>query len=110
MHELAITESMVEAIRERTGDARVARVFLEIGKLSCVEPEAVRFCFELAAKGTGAEGAILEIEEIPARARCRDCGAEDVELEGALPLCRCGSADLAIVAGDRLRLTAVELA
>jgi hydrogenase nickel incorporation protein HypA/HybF len=110
MHELSIAEGMVDAIREQTGDARVARVFVEIGKLSCVEPEAVRFCFELAARGTALEGAVLEIEEPAGRARCGACGAEDVEIEGPLPLCRCGSADLAILAGSRMTITAVEIA
>lgn len=110
MHELSIAEGMVDAIRERTGDARVSRVFVEIGKLSCVEPEAVRFCFELVARGTVVEGAVLEIDEPPGRARCGGCGADDVEIEGTLPLCRCGSAELSILAGDRMTITAVEIA
>ena len=110
MHELSIAESVVEAVRERTGDARIARVFLGIGKLSCIEPEAVRFCFELCARGTSVQGAALEIDEVAGRARCRGCGAEDVEIEGAIPLCRCGSADLQVVAGERMLVTAVEIA
>ncbi|HET7752959.1 MAG TPA: hydrogenase maturation nickel metallochaperone HypA [Anaeromyxobacteraceae bacterium] len=110
MHELSIAEGIVDAIRERTGDARVARVFLEIGKLSCIEPEAVRFCFELCARGTGVQGASLEIDEVAGRACCRGCGAQDVAIDGAIPLCACGSADLHVVAGDRMLVTAVELA
>jgi hydrogenase nickel incorporation protein HypA/HybF len=110
VHELSIAEGVVDAIRERTGDARVVRIFLEIGKLSCVEPEAVRFCFELCARGTSVEGAALDIEEVPGRARCGGCGAEDVEVDGAIPLCRCGSADLEVVAGDRMLVRAVEIA
>jgi len=110
VHELGIAEGIVEAIRERTGDARVARVYLEIGRLSCVEPEAIRFCFELVAKGTGVEGAFLEIAETPGRARCRGCGDPDVALQGPIPLCRCGSADLEVLSGDRMSLVAVEIA
>jgi hydrogenase nickel incorporation protein HypA/HybF len=109
VHELGIAEGIVEAIRERTGDARVARVFLEIGRLSCVEPEAIRFCFEVVAKGTGVEGAVLEIDEPPGRARCHGCGAEEVALDGPLPLCGCGSADLEVLSGDRMSLVAVEV-
>jgi hydrogenase nickel incorporation protein HypA/HybF len=65
VHELSIAESVVDGVRERTGDARISRVFLQVGLLSCVEPEAIRFCFELCAEGTAVEGAALEIEEVP---------------------------------------------
>ena len=71
MHELAVTEAVVDAILERTGDAAVSRVLLEIGKLSGVVPDAVRFCFDLCGEGTVVEGASLDIIETPGRARCR---------------------------------------
>jgi Zn finger protein HypA/HybF involved in hydrogenase expression len=51
MHELAITQGIVEMIVERTGRARVTAVHLRIGKVSGVVPDAVRFCFDLVAPG-----------------------------------------------------------
>ena len=74
MHELAITQGIVEMIIERTDSARVTAVYLRIGKVSGVVPEAVRFCFDLVAAGSPVEGARLEIDEPPGRARCRSCG------------------------------------
>ena len=65
VHELAITESVIEAITARVGDTKVTRVLLEIGKLSGVVPDAVRFCFDIAADGTSLVGAALEIIETP---------------------------------------------
>jgi hydrogenase nickel incorporation protein HypA/HybF len=56
VHELAITESVIEAITDRVGDIKVTRVLLEIGKLSGVVPDAVRFCFDIAADGTPLAG------------------------------------------------------
>jgi hydrogenase nickel incorporation protein HypA/HybF len=61
MHELAIATDIIEACEEASAGATVRRVVLEIGRLSPVAPEAVRFCFELAGAGTVAEGATLEI-------------------------------------------------
>lgn len=61
MHELAITESVVECVLERMGETRVVRVVLEVGKLSAVVPDALRFCFDLSAHGTTLEGATLDI-------------------------------------------------
>jgi hydrogenase nickel incorporation protein HypA/HybF len=68
VHELSIAASVVDGVCERTGDARIARVFLRVGGDSCVAPDAIRFCFELCAQGTAVEGAALEIEEVPGEA------------------------------------------
>jgi hydrogenase nickel incorporation protein HypA/HybF len=65
VHELSIAASVVDGVCERTGDARIARVFLRIGRESCVAPDAIRFCFDLCAHGTAVEGAALEVEEAP---------------------------------------------
>src|SRR6202022_1885001 len=65
MHELAIVEQVIEIAAASGGGARIARVVLEIGKLSAVLPDAVRFCFPLASEGTLLDGAELEIVETP---------------------------------------------
>jgi len=109
MHEMAITESVVAAVSERLGPERVRRVVLEIGRLSGVVPDALRFCFEICAKDTTLDGAQLEIREIPGRAHCDACGA-DVELDFPVGLCDCGSPELAIVSGRELRIKEVEVA
>lgn len=63
MHELAITQRIVEIVIEEAKEARVKRVLLRIGRESGVFPHAVRFAFDLCTDGTPAEGAALEIEE-----------------------------------------------
>jgi hydrogenase nickel incorporation protein HypA/HybF len=108
MHELAITESLVATVAERVGKARVARLRLQIGSLAGVVPHALRFCFEICARGTVLEGAALDIDEIPARASCRQCGAE-IAMTSFLDFCGCGSADLDLLAGQELRIKHVEV-
>lgn len=110
MHELGIAEEIVQSVSERVPGERIVRIVLRVGRLACVEPAAIQFCFEACARGTRVEGAALEIVDVPARARCRSCGAEDVEVEPWIPLCRCGSADLDLVAGGELVVAAVEVA
>jgi hydrogenase nickel incorporation protein HypA/HybF len=51
VHELSITQSVVDAVTRRMGDARIRRVRLEVGKLSGLVPDAVQFCFEVVAAG-----------------------------------------------------------
>jgi hydrogenase nickel incorporation protein HypA/HybF len=63
MHELGISRNIVAIVAEAAKGRRVRRVTLEIGKLSGVMPYAVEFCFDLAAEGTAAARAVLDIRE-----------------------------------------------
>lgn len=108
MHELAVTESVVDAVTERTGGRRILAVSLEIGRLSGVMPDAVRFCFDLVAGGTPVEGARLEITEPLGRARCRSCCGE-FEPPDLIMLCPCGSSDVEVLAGQDMRIVSVEV-
>lgn len=108
MHELAITQNIVAIVGERAGERRVRRVRLEVGKLSAVLPDAIRFCFDLVAEGTVLEGAELQIVEVPGRARCRPCGAE-VELLDLFAICPCGSTDLDAISGTELDIKEMDV-
>ena len=107
MHELSITRNVV-AICAEQAQGKVTRVTLEIGKLSAVLPEAVRFCFDVYARGTPIEGARLEIIETQGRGRCRECGAE-VLLTQLFGRCVCGSAHLELTGGGELRIKEMEV-
>jgi hydrogenase nickel incorporation protein HypA/HybF len=108
MHELAITQGVVDAVTERTGSAPVAIVRVRVGRLAGVVPDAMRFCFELVTAGTPLDGATLEIEQPEGRGRCRTCG-EDFVLAGLILLCRCGSADVEVLSGRELAVASVVL-
>ena len=108
MHELSITQSIVDAIVERMDGATVTAVRLEIGRLSGVVPDSVRFCFDVVCAGTTLDGARLDIDEPPGRARCRTC-AEEFAMADLIPLCPCGSADIEVLSGKQLRIRSVEV-
>lgn len=108
MHELGITRSVVAICAENAGGATVKRVTLEIGKLSAILPDAVRFCFEICAQGTLVEGAHLEILEIEGKARCADCGVE-FKMDDIVGRCACGSRNLKITAGEELKVKEMEV-
>ena len=109
MHELAITQSVVEAVTERTGANPVSCVRVRVGRLSGVVPDAMRFCFDLVTAGTPLEGAALDIEQQEGRGRCRACG-DDFVLADLVLLCACGSADVEVLAGRELAVASVEMA
>lgn len=109
MHELSIADGIVEHCAERAMGARVLRVRLEIGCLSCVTPEALSFCFDVCAKDTVVEGATLEILSVPGKARCRGCG-DEIGVTSFTASCSCGNSDLSVIAGEELRLKDMEVA
>src|SRR5205814_6451449 len=109
MHELGITQEIVALVEEHAGGRRVSRVVVEIGKLSAVLPDAVRFCFDLCVEGTIADGAELEIIETPGLARCRTCDSR-LSLDRPFGRCGCGGTDLEWLAGEELRIKELELA
>ncbi|WFR73414.1 hydrogenase maturation nickel metallochaperone HypA [Prescottella defluvii] len=108
MHEMAITQSVVDAVCERAAGRSVHSIRLQVGRLCAVVPDAMQFCFELVTEGTVAEGARLDIEEPPGRAHCRGCG-EDFSLRDLVLLCPCGSADVEILSGRELRIMSMEV-
>ena len=52
MHELGIVQEVVAIASESADGRRVRRVVLEIGALTAVVPDALRFAFDLVAEGT----------------------------------------------------------
>jgi hydrogenase nickel incorporation protein HypA/HybF len=108
MHELGITRNIVSIVAERAGERRVKRVALEIGRLSAVMPDAIRFCFDVCSRNTPLEGAELEIREIPGQGRCLECGAA-IELEQPFGRCGCGSVRIECTGGEELRIKEMEV-
>lgn len=108
MHEVGITQTIVDIVAENAKGAKVQRVSLEIGKLAAIMPDAIKFCFDVCSQGTVLEGATLEIIEIPGLARCRQCGAK-VTIEESYSICDCGSMELDIISGEELKIKEIEV-
>ncbi len=108
VHELAVMESVVDAVIDQIGDERVGVVRLQIGELAGVAIDALEFCFATCTRDTVLADATLDIARIPGRARCRNCGEEHPIARLGTP-CPCGSFDRELVAGTELRLVEVEV-
>lgn len=108
MHELSITQSVVDAVCEHALGRPVRSVRIEVGRISGVVVESMEFCFELVAAGTPVEGARLEFDQPEGRAHCRGCGS-DFTVDDLILLCSCGSADVQITAGRELRIMSMEV-
>ncbi len=113
MHEMSLTESMIEIVADTAkaqGFSQVKIVWLEIGALSHAEPEAMRFCFDAVSRGTVVEGAKLEIVAIPGTAWCMACSKPVSIAERYDPCPQCGGYQLQVTGGDDLRVKELEVA
>lgn len=112
MHELGLTQEIVERVDQRVAlvrpDAKVKRVVLEVGKFSSVLPDSIRFCFALCCEGTLLEGAELVIHETDGIVRCIACGTE-FRLEQPYGQCACGSFELKWLQGQEFNIKEVEV-
>jgi hydrogenase nickel incorporation protein HypA/HybF len=112
MHELSLTQSLVEIAEEharRAGATAIRGIILEVGELSGAIPAALEFAFDVCSKGTLAEGATLTIQPVPGHGRCRACAAavECHELTAVCPVC--GALALDLDAGRELRIIELEI-
>jgi hydrogenase nickel incorporation protein HypA/HybF len=109
MHELAITQNIVEICEANAAGRKVCVVHVEIGELSGVVPEAVEFCFEACSRETSLHGARLMIARVPGRARCRACAAESTIRSYHDSCSACGDYQLDILSGEELRVKQLEV-
>ena len=111
MHELAIAQAIVESAEQELEPAqRVLRLCLQIGALSGVVEEALRFGFDLATQDTPLAGCLLEVESVPVTLYCHVCQRlyEPPELFRLIcPSCQQSSNDLR--SGRELLIVAMEV-
>jgi hydrogenase nickel incorporation protein HypA/HybF len=112
MHELSLAYQLVELIEAAAntdGFRRVRIVHLEVGRLSCVEPQALAMAFEAASQGTCAEGAELALQDVGAEGACPACGQHQA-LETLYDACQsCGQLPLKVLTGTQLRVRDLEV-
>lgn len=110
MHELSLAESICRSVVEHVPEGqRVLRVIVVWGPLSGVVPEALEFCFGVAAAAHGLEGAQLDLQRQPAGARCSKCEAEFTVEQMWASCPHCGHAPVTVLGGDEFRLSGIEV-
>jgi len=111
VHELSIAQSMLEIIIEesnRHGLLRVNKVILQIGEFAAVVPESLTFCFDMVSRDTVAAGAMIEIQNVGARARCDKCGCS-FDVENQVFVCpRCAAPVMELLSGRELSVISIE--
>lgn len=113
MHEVALCEhllGLLEDAAQRHTFQRVKRIRLAIGQFACVDPDALRFAFDVVRRNTLAEQAEVEIDQPLGLVWCGDCACEVAVPTRLAPCPVCGGLALSPRGGDDLKLVELEVA
>ena len=112
MHEMSLCEGVLQALETEAAKQnfkKVLTVWLEIGDLSSVEPEAMLFSFDVVTYNSLAEGAKLKIINVPGDAWCMQC-SKHVTIKQRHDECPdCGSYQLQVTGGDEMKIKELEV-
>ncbi|HKZ55764.1 MAG TPA: hydrogenase maturation nickel metallochaperone HypA [Anaerolineales bacterium] len=112
MHELSVTQSMLEiALRhsQSAGARRVTDLHLVIGDLSSIVDESLQFYWDIVSQGTPAEGAKLHFQRVPLELICLACEDRYLPVGQDLACPACGSAQVKVVTGEEFHLEAIDV-
>jgi hydrogenase nickel incorporation protein HypA/HybF len=112
LHELSVATQIADLVNrviDENSAQRAGEISVEIGALSCVDPDSLDFCFQAITKGTRLEDARLKIVEIKPRARCRECQHEYEVRWDDFRCTACGSAEFDVLIGRDISVKEVEV-
>jgi hydrogenase nickel incorporation protein HypA/HybF len=112
VHELSVAENIIDVVLQEIDRQQlppVQKIAVQVGALSAVDPEALRFAFEAIRSGTPLAHTTLEIESVPVQGQCNDChqGFSVEDLVFACPACQSGRIQL--TQGEELHITYLEV-
>lgn len=112
MHELAITESILNIAlqyAQKANASRVTEINLLIGDLSSILDDSISFYWEIISRDTICAQSTLHFTRIPGHLKCNDCSIEyDLESE-LIPCPQCSSSNVTILKGNEFRVDSIEV-
>jgi hydrogenase nickel incorporation protein HypA/HybF len=113
MHELSVTQSILDIVlrhAEKAGAERVLSINLIIGELTGFVDDSIQFYWDFMSKDTAARGARLHFERIPARAQCKSCGTEYPPPDTRIWICpECEALGGDVIAGREFSVASIEI-
>ena len=107
MHELSLTQTLMENVLDHAEGKDVQTIHLKIGLLSCVDGRAIQTCFDaVKPRLTQLHQAALEVETCRPKATCRDCTRQFLLNLIGEP-CQCGSLNYALEGGEELTISSI---
>jgi hydrogenase nickel incorporation protein HypA/HybF len=119
MHELSMADAMVKTVldvAEKNDATEVLEVTIEVGKLTMLNPEQLKFLLDVLIENTILEGAEINIVELPVKVKCNSCeytGSADMDGSDhylAIVKCpECGERNVEITAGRECNVKNIKI-
>jgi len=121
MHEMPVTQGLLNMALEAAAGRRVTDIYLQVGRMAAIVPSSIEVFFDHLSKGTLAEGARLHFELMPVEMGCLDCSqpadlsrwASDhpqvIMARAIAQGCSCGSKGLRVTGGVSFGMTRIEV-
>lgn len=112
MHEYSIVQNLLDLCEQNAvanGATKIHKVIVGIGEMSSVEPSLLKTAFDTFKQDTIADSAVMDIQRLPLKAECFDCGADFVPTMFNFICPNCSSPNTKLVSGDELLLLSLEI-
>lgn len=111
MHETAMMGNLITTIEQAIDGRNVTRVnsvYISVGRLSNVLPDALLFAFEALTQDGFLKGAELVIEDLPAVASCEICSHEYQADKFPIVCPACSSTSFKIINGEEVYIKSID--
>ncbi|OGO23733.1 MAG: hypothetical protein A2Y54_05205 [Chloroflexi bacterium RBG_16_51_16] len=112
MHEFHATEAILKNAVQQMEAAKATRitdVHFVIGEISTYTDDTIEGAWEVLARGTAGEQAVLHFKHVQAEAQCMACFKTYHPLEGEILCPHCGSVGAKIIAGEEFYMEALDV-
>ena len=112
MHELGITENIVNIALAKAGEAqasRISQINVVIGEMAGFVADCIQFYFDSLSRDTIAQGAVLHFELVPAQLRCRNCSTVFSPQDTIWSCPECRGQSVEISKGRELYIESIEV-
>jgi|SRR6266498_648151 len=109
MHELSVTQSVLDIALKNAGMRKIKQINLVIGQFSSIVDDSVQFYWEFISKDTAAEGSLLHFERIPGEMTCQNCGHVFHPTDETFDCPSCSSPFVKITKGEEFQVDSIDV-
>lgn len=109
MHELSVTQSVLDIALKNAGARKVKQINLVIGQFSSIVDDSVQFYWDIISKDTSAEGSLLHFERIPGEMTCQNCGYVFRPTDESFDCPSCSSPFVRITKGEEFQVDSIDV-
>lgn len=110
MHEMSIALSILDIIKqeaEKASSIKVNEIVLDIGSLSGIEIDSLKFALEVSFTESLVKGCAIIVNKIDAKSICKDCQTEFLSENLFSPCPECNSFALDLLCGKEVQLKSI---